>query len=218
MLRETVDWYERSLTAFLEIMTPLDIKVILTDREPALASAIRAIMPAVKQIYCLWHIEKNIVTNCKSGLSTDELTSFINDWKTSIVQAETVEGLGEGIESLRQKYQHQRQFEKSMEYADRLLLDKEYYVHAWTDQYCHLGQRNTSRVEGAHRALKDTLGRSNGDLVTVITRIKGYMVLEYTEVMRRMETERVRTSISTPRLFDAVRTTQNDLLLPLIYC
>ncbi len=135
MLRETTDWYERSLKAFLIIMGTLEIKVILTDREPALALALENCLPSVKQIYCLWHIEKNIATKCKGGLSKDEFSGFIDDWKKWIVQAGTEEGLEEGIEALRSKYQPKRQFETIMDYIDSLLHDRTRFVHAWTNQY-----------------------------------------------------------------------------------
>ena len=204
--QETADWYQRALNAFNEIMGSLPIRVILTDREPALALAIQAVLPTVKQIYCLWHIEKNISTKCKSGLSNEEFTTFISDWKRWIVQAGTEEGLQEGIESLRSKYQANRQFEAIMEYIDHLLHDKERYVQVWTDKYLHLGQRNTSRAEGAHRALKDSLNQSNSDFFLVISRIQGFMRLQYTEVISKMEREHVRTSISAGRLFHTVRT------------
>ena len=52
----------------------------------------------------------------------------------------------------------------------------------------------------------------------VITRIKGYMRMEYTEVIRRMETERVRTSTTAARLFDTVRTATATFTLPLLQC
>ena len=207
MLRETTDWYERSLTAFLAIKGPLEIKVILTDREPALATALEIVLPNVKQIYCIWHIEKNIATNCKNGLTKEEFSGIVDHWKKWIVQAATEEGLREGTEALRSKYQPKRQFETILDYIDNLLHDRTRYVHAWTDRHLHLGQRNTSRVEGAHRALKDTLNKSNSDLFMVITRISSYMKAEYTEVVNRMERERVKTSTAAGRLFDMVRTT-----------
>ena len=206
MLRETTDWYERSLTAFLEIMGPLSIKVFLTDREPALGTALRRVLPTIKQIFCLWHIEKNISANCKTGLSGDEFNEFVHDWKKWIVEAETEESLEEGIEGIRAKYQRKRQFETILDYIAMLLHDKESYCHAWTDQHLYLGQRNTSRVEGAHRALKDSLGGSTGDFVAVIQRVRGFMNTEYKEVVQKMETQRVRTALVADRLFDTVRT------------
>ena len=142
---------------------------MLTNCELALATALAIVLPAVKHLYCLWHIEKNIA---KIGLTGDKFNNFMHDWKTSIVQAETEERLEEGINSLRSRCIVKPQFVKIMEYIDKLLHDKQSYVRAWTDQYCHLGPRNTSRIEGAHRAMKDTLNHSNGTLYTVIIEVQ----------------------------------------------
>ena len=150
MLRETTDWYERSLKAFLDIMGPgfVTPSVILSDREPALAQALVSVLPAVKHIFCLWHIEKNIATNCKTGLSNEEFNTFMWDWKNWIVGAESHVILADGILSLESKYKAKRQFASIMDYIDGLLHDRIRYVHAWIDLHLHLGQRNTSRVEG----------------------------------------------------------------------
>ena len=112
----------------------------------------------------------------------------------------TVLTLEEGINSLQSRYLVERQFAKIMEYIDKLLHNKQSYVHAWTNQYCHLGQRNTSRIEGAHCVMNDTLNHSNGKFYTVITHIRGDMTMEYKEVMREVEVERVRMSTTAGRL------------------
>jgi hypothetical protein len=48
---------------------------------------------------------------------------------------------------------------------------KESLVWAWVDQHLHLGNRATSRVEGAHSVLKKYLQVSTGDLKTVHEKI-----------------------------------------------
>ena len=72
--------------------------MIPTDREAALTAALERALPPVKQIYCLWHIEKNIATNFNGWLSRDEFNSFMFDQKDWIVEAGTEEGLVEGID------------------------------------------------------------------------------------------------------------------------
>ncbi len=44
-------------------------------------------------------------------------------------------------------------------------------VRLWINRYMHFGNTVTSRTEGAHARLKDTLQVSTGDLLTVITRV-----------------------------------------------
>lgn len=48
--------------------------------------------------------------------------------------------------------------------------------------------------------MNDTLNHSNGKFYTVITHIRGDMTMEYKEVMREVEVERVRMSTTAGRL------------------
>ncbi|XP_077246001.1 protein FAR1-RELATED SEQUENCE 5-like [Tasmannia lanceolata] len=49
--------------------------VIITDRELALMKAIQVIFPRAANLLCLWHIEKNVLSKCKSFFDDG------NDWK-----------------------------------------------------------------------------------------------------------------------------------------
>ena len=42
-------------------------KVALTDREKAIMTALKTTFPDAANIICRWHINKNIVKNCKSS-------------------------------------------------------------------------------------------------------------------------------------------------------
>ena len=98
---ETTEWYERGLRAFREIMGDLELEVIITDREQALAYAIKRVWDGnVAQILCYWHLSKNITANCKSGLTNDEFDRFKNDWTGLIVDAATENALNEGVQRL----------------------------------------------------------------------------------------------------------------------
>ena len=57
--------YEWALSAFSEMLGP-DIcpSVIVTDM--ALMKAIKVVFPNASNLLCVWHIEKNIVSKCKS--------------------------------------------------------------------------------------------------------------------------------------------------------
>ncbi|CAG8768418.1 23976_t:CDS:2 [Cetraspora pellucida] len=64
-------------------------KVIVTDRELALMHALEHTFPDSKNLLCIWHIEKNILTKCKSHFCTEEeWVAFLQCW-TSIVKSKT---------------------------------------------------------------------------------------------------------------------------------
>ena len=73
---------------------------LVTDRDPRLMGAIRAVFPGARHLLCLWHVAKNVVARCKRFFQADK---------------------------------------------------------AWTDRALHFGISTTSRVGGAHSALKGYL-------------------------------------------------------------
>ncbi|MCL7048822.1 hypothetical protein MKW94_023387 [Papaver nudicaule] len=48
---------------------------------------------------------------------------------------------------------------------DSVLVNKEYFAYAWTNDVKHFGIRTSNRVEGAHSVLKRFLGNSQGGFV-----------------------------------------------------
>ncbi|CAG8486596.1 16233_t:CDS:2, partial [Acaulospora morrowiae] len=63
---------------FKEISKP---QVIISDRNQALMHAIRTIFPESQNFLCVWHIEKNILTNCHNQFSMDEeWIEFLGNW------------------------------------------------------------------------------------------------------------------------------------------
>ena len=206
MLTETSDWYERALRAYLNIMGPIQVKVVLTDREEALAIGIKRVWDdRVAQIYCFWHIAKKIATKCKLGLPKKDYEDFLSDWTELIVNAVSHESMDKGVGMLRAKYSGRTQFDAIVSYVMDLLGSKEEYVHAWTDLHLHYSNRNTSRGEAAHNALKTSFGHSKGDLYSAIRTICSRLEVEYREVTAKMEQEVVRTCLRSASIFNAKR-------------
>ena len=211
MLTETSDWYERALRAYLHIMGLIQVQVILTDREEALATGITRVWDGqVAQIYCFWHITKNIATKCKQGLPKKDYEDFLSDWTEWIVNAVSQESMDKGVGMLRAKYSGRTRYDKILSYVIDLLGCKEEYVHAWTDQHLHHGNRNTSRGEAAHNALKTSLSHSKGNLYSAIHTIRSRLAVEYREVTAKIEQEVVRSSLGSASIFNAVRDQEFD--------
>ncbi|CAN6585902.1 unnamed protein product [Malus baccata var. baccata] len=61
--------------------------VIITDRELALMNAIRIVFPSTSNLLCVWHIEKNILANCKAHFEEEvDWIDFISTW-TILIQS-----------------------------------------------------------------------------------------------------------------------------------
>ena len=87
---EKEDDYEWALTCvqrlFLNSPTP---RVIVTDRELALMCAIEGVFLMAQNLLCLWHIEKNILTNCRKHFTTDEHWERFLSWWQQMTMAKT---------------------------------------------------------------------------------------------------------------------------------
>ncbi|KAG5527943.1 hypothetical protein RHGRI_028764 [Rhododendron griersonianum] len=69
---------------------------------------------------------------------------------------------------------------------------KEQFVHAWTENCAHFGNRVSSRAEGAHGKLKKYLQVSTGDLYQVKNKICLAIENEFKEITTQLSSERIR--------------------------
>ncbi|CAJ0765521.1 11704_t:CDS:2 [Entrophospora sp. SA101] len=162
--------YECALTCISKIFNGMSHpKVIVTDRELALMNAIGRIFPGAHHLLCIWHINKNILAKCKRHFATEEdWTKFIELWKAvtaSITEQDFTTKWKEFLECYASKPNILQYLQETW------ILHKECFISAWVDRYLHLGNKATSRVEGAHATLKKYLQSSRGDLESVHRKI-----------------------------------------------
>ena len=72
------------------------------------------------------------------------------------------------------------------------LTVKEQFYYAWTDNCLHFGQRSTSRVEGAHNALKRRIKVSTGDLKHVVDSLELMMKKQISEHQYKLNALKLR--------------------------
>ncbi len=58
----------------------------------------------------------------------------------------------------------------------------QYIVGAYVDKVPHFESSSSSRVEGAHSALKQHLQVNTGDMMTVVERVLQFLVNQYQEI------------------------------------
>ena len=72
---ETTEWYTWALQCFRNVVTPV---VVATDRELALMNAISIVFPQTKNVLCIWHINKNILTHTRKHFNdSNEFEQFL---------------------------------------------------------------------------------------------------------------------------------------------
>ncbi len=127
-------------------------KVIVTDRELALMRALNTSFPESRHL-CVWHIEKNVLANCKRYFDTgNEWNAFFLLW-TGVVSAENEQEFGAQWSELCTACTDK--LASLVAYLrDVWIPYKERFVSACANRHLHLGNRTTSRAEGAHAALK----------------------------------------------------------------
>ena len=164
---------------------------LATDRDLGLMGAIRAVFPGARHVLCLWHVAKNVVARCKRYFRSDEAwDEFFQAWG-ALLRSATVDAYFEALGDFRVCFAGAPQ---AVAYLERTWLPyKESLIKAWTDRAMHFGVSTTSRVEGAHSALKGYLQISTGDLQAVVDRIG--LLLTNQGVEARAAKARARTRI-----------------------
>nr|GEZ85360.1 protein FAR1-related sequence 5 [Tanacetum cinerariifolium] len=93
--KEDKDSYRWALNAFKKFLGPTNQPVvIMSDRELALMNAIKDVFPSKKSLLCIWHIQKNVFSNCKKAFeNAEEFNIFMSRW--NIMAYSTAESLFE---------------------------------------------------------------------------------------------------------------------------
>jgi hypothetical protein len=167
---ESYKWALKTFFSWLEspIFQP---PVLCTDRDLALLGALREDYPEYPHLLCLWHINKNIAAKVKEYFITNEVwDEFLSSWQ-NLVNSPTEDEYETRLSDFNKKYQLVSPY--ALRYIkETWLIYKEKIIRCWTNQYLHLSNSSTSRVEGSHAFLKKYIQASTGDILTVWGRIR----------------------------------------------
>ena len=196
MAKETTSdytWVLQQLQALyvnLELPTPT---VIVTDMERGLMSAIETVLPTTNHLLCLWHINNNVLVNCKKHFDSKESWDrFFADWK-SVIYASSETEFRETWERFSLQYQG-----NCIEYLDSTYVSsfRHRFVKCYTNTILHFETTTTSRGEGGHAVLKRQLGSSSGDLKTVVDGINLLLINELQNYLINLDEAKVRLPLS----------------------
>ncbi|KAJ9566461.1 hypothetical protein OSB04_002427 [Centaurea solstitialis] len=107
------------------------------DGQLALMNGIKNVFPTTINLLCVWHIEKNVLANCKKYFGRpEEFDIFMSGWNNVVYS--TTEALFE--ENWREFELIYKEKKDALEYIKNIWLPwKEKLVTAWTDKYLHFG-------------------------------------------------------------------------------
>ncbi|KAM0987652.1 hypothetical protein EV2_012136 [Malus domestica] len=193
MQNEKEEDYVWALKMFSKILgVDNHLMVIITDRELALMNAIRIVFPSTSNLLCVWHIEKNILANCKAHFEEEvDWIDFISTW-TILIQSPNETSFNEAWSRFEVKYEEKKFVLKYI--LGTWLPYKEKFVSAWSEKVTHFGNRVTSRAEGAHATLKKYLQVSTGGLREVKEKICLAIENQFQEIKTQHSSEKVRVS------------------------
>ncbi|GJU05403.1 PKS-NRPS hybrid synthetase [Tanacetum coccineum] len=178
---EDEDSNEWALNAFKKILGDSNQpSVIITDRELALLNGIKKVFPTTTSLLCIWHIKKNVFSNCKTYFEhAEDFDIFMSTW--NVVAYSTTEALfNNNWADFELFYKGKKD---AMEYIKKNWFPwKEKFVSAWTEKYLHFGNRASSRAESAHAKLKKYLQVSTGDFQQVKKKLCLEIEHEFNEI------------------------------------
>ncbi|XP_058787209.1 protein FAR1-RELATED SEQUENCE 5-like isoform X2 [Vicia villosa] len=150
---ETEESFVWLLSTWLEAMSGVCPKTIITDQDAAITNAVARVFPNANHHYCMWHIEKKVPEYLNNVCH--EYNDFKNQFHKCIHQSVTVEDFESDWEAMIDKYGLQ----------DNQWLQKIYYIRSkWIPVYVRnnfcAGMSTTQRSESMNKFFKDFLNSS----------------------------------------------------------
>jgi hypothetical protein len=190
--QEIEQWYSWALTRLKALYEDTEVpKAISIDRDLALFNAINDVFPLSKIILCTWHINGNIAKNLKGKVEAFvSWKEFLEDWNKVMYASEEDEFL-ESWAAMIFKYGI---FSEVINYLGNTWIPlKENFVACWINKFPHLGGHTSSRVEGAHAALKSYMNLSTGDLLIAKENIERAIIKQMRDYQATTISEKTRS-------------------------
>jgi hypothetical protein len=183
---ENEEVYAWVLEQFFEVMTP---KVLCMDRKLALMNGIARIFSGCHNILYCWHINKNILANCKTRFSDVEWQQFMERWNM-LVSNTSVELFNAALGVFKETYS--RTHPAAWQYVNTTWMPhKERFVACYIDEFPHFGSASTSRVEGNHHVIKSYFRVGILHLLTLTKRLGLMLANQCVELNVVIEKQRV---------------------------
>jgi hypothetical protein len=172
-------------------------RIFVSDDEDALKNAARNLWPSVIQLLCVWHVNKNVLTKAQetwrtaNGKSKDEKEAitkhredFMMRWR-EVVYSKTERWFDNRWNNLMKHYEKDNI--ELCEYLVNNKLHKRFqFARAWTSKYRNYNTYTSSPVEGLHSVLKQYLGTSRGDLLSVVEKITQMVQKQYVNYKQKV--------------------------------
>jgi histone-lysine N-methyltransferase SETD2 len=151
---EMIEDYEWALNTYKGFMGNYLPLTIVTDRELALMRATEIAFPVAHKMLCQWHICKNVVAKHRTGFTEEDWQTFMTLF-SGVMRAGTKDELQEKLVQIQMEWVGTQP--RAVQYVLSWMQYKTYFIGAYVDRMPHFESSSSSRVEGAHSALKQRL-------------------------------------------------------------
>jgi hypothetical protein len=172
------NWALNQLKTLYRRLKLSNLIVLMIDMEKKLMTARYLIFFDFNHLLCTWHINNNVLINCKKEfVIKEEWNAFFSDWK-EIMYASWEFEYREVWNRFSSKYNLSH--EDCIEYLTETYIEhyRRRFIKCYTDQVLHFGTTVTSRSESEHAQLKRHLESSIEDLKIVMNSIKLLLINE----------------------------------------
>jgi hypothetical protein len=192
----TFEWMLQQILEMYQELNIFNSLFIDTDCEINLINVISSVFFIVNHALCLWHVDKNVVKNCKKYFDDDESWKvFFKHWhKIMYVSFETVfEKIWKTL-----KFKYNEKYWSIVEYLEKKLINrwKTRIVKCFINKILSFDNIITFRAKEDHVKLKRALKTFIEDLKKVINVIELLLKNERSKYLFAHEDAKTRTSIN----------------------
>ncbi len=184
--------------------------VLMTNRDLKLINVSHSIFFIVKHLLCIWHVNKNALTHCKSDFSIKEKwKKFYSEWQ-AMMYAHIIEIYQEKWNKLQNDY-YAKHFEIINYLKDIWIrsFDRK-IIKCYINKIRHFFFTIISRSKNAHRVLKHNLKFSTDDLKMMMNNIEILLMNQRKNYAMKLNDAKMRVS------FDLKISSFRDLILHVI--
>jgi len=150
---------------------------------------IARVFPCCHNIFYCWHINKNILANCKTRFFDVEWQKFM-EWWNMFVSSTSVELFDGALGVFKKTYLGTHP--AAWQYVNMMWMPhKERVVACYIDEFPHFGSASTSKVEGNHHVIKLYVRVGTLHLLTLTKRLGLMLVNQRVELNAAIEKQRV---------------------------
>ncbi|KAK9714582.1 hypothetical protein RND81_06G105400 [Saponaria officinalis] len=200
---EGYTWLLRKLMDILEC-TGASPFVFVTDRELGLLRALRTLFPDTPHLLCRWHVNRAIESRALLIHKTVSYKDHVlkknpeTGW-WNVIDATCEEDFNKAWSVFSQKWK------RLASYVSRTWDEHtKKFVLCYTNEYFHLGNTTTSRVESAHSLLKAWLKSAHLTLDTMWSQIHSMLEGQHSKIRKELQDSMSRPRI-TQRLFSLLQ-------------